>query len=142
MEIRALQPGDEAAVVAAGHLFDEAPEAAATARFLNEAGHHLLVAYEEGQPAGFISGVEMTHPDKGTEMFIYELGVDEAFRRRGIGTALVAALRRTALDRGCYGMWVLVDADNVAGLATYANVDGAEREEPLLLTWELDGRSA
>ena len=27
----------------------------------------------------------MCHPDKGTEMLLYELGVDESYRRRGIG---------------------------------------------------------
>ncbi len=32
-----------------------------------------------------VSGVELTHPDKGTEMFLYELGVAERFRGRGIG---------------------------------------------------------
>ena len=44
------------------------------------------------RPVGMISGVETTHPDKGTEMFLYELGVDEDARRRGVATALVNAL--------------------------------------------------
>src|SRR5688500_17224144 len=112
MELRVLGPGDERAVVEAASLFDDAPLAATTARFLDDPLHHLIVAYEEGTPAGFVSGVEMTHPDKGTEMFLYELGVDEAYRRRGIGKALVSALRDLAIERGCYGMWVLTDADN------------------------------
>ncbi|HZE00492.1 MAG TPA: GNAT family N-acetyltransferase, partial [Pseudonocardiaceae bacterium] len=53
-------------------------------------------------------------PDKGTEMFLYELGVDDRFRRRGIGKALVAALAELARESGCYGMWVLTDSDNWA----------------------------
>ena len=61
----------------------------------------------------------MTHPDKGTEMFLYELAVDEAWRRRGIGTGLVEALAETARAAGCYGMWVVTDEDNAAARATY-----------------------
>ena len=125
MDIRALGPGDDAAVAAAGHLFDRRPDPAATARFLAEPGHHLLVAYDaDRQPVGFISGVETTHPDKGTEMFLYELAVDEPARRRGFGRALVEALATLARERGCYGMWVLTDDGNVAALATYETAGG------------------
>ena len=45
-------------------------------------------------------------------MFLYELGVDEPVRRRGIGSSLVEALAELARERGCYGMWVLTDEDN------------------------------
>ncbi|MGE0227291.1 MAG: GNAT family N-acetyltransferase [Dehalococcoidia bacterium] len=134
-DVRKLGPGDEGQVSRAGHLFDKVPRAEATARFLRETNHHLLIAYEGHEPAGFVSGVEVTHPDKGTEMLIYELGVDEAFRRRGIATALLAALRELAIERGCYGMWVLHDDDNDAARATYANVTGADEERPVLLNW-------
>ena len=66
MEIRALGPGDDEAVAAAQHLFDGPARADATARFLGEPGSQLLVGYVDGEPAGFVSGVEVTHPDKGT----------------------------------------------------------------------------
>jgi ribosomal protein S18 acetylase RimI-like enzyme len=87
VHIRVLRPGDDGLVAAASHLFDGPARADATARFLAEGGHHLLVAYEDEHAVGFVSGVEVTHPDKGTEMFLYELAVDEPFRRRGIGRA-------------------------------------------------------
>ena len=67
-------------------------------------------------------------------MFLYELAVDEPFRRRGIGRQLVTALADLAVGRGCYGMWVGVDAgDNAAAVATYrsAGAEGAGQRAPL-----------
>jgi ribosomal protein S18 acetylase RimI-like enzyme len=138
MEIRTLGPADAEAVVAASDLFDGPVAERIAQRFLDSEGHHLLVAYEDEQPVGFISGVEMTHPDKGTEMFLYELGVSEAFRRRRIGTALVMTLRQTAIDNGCYGMWVLTDVDNVAALATYAGTRASERSTHVMVSWNFE----
>ncbi|MBT2472263.1 GNAT family N-acetyltransferase [Streptomyces sp. ISL-66] len=88
-------------------------------RFLDAPGHLMLIAYVDAVPAGMVSGIEMSHPDKGTEMCLYELSVDEGYRRRGIGRALTLALAAEAEARGCYGMWVGVDTDNEAALATY-----------------------
>jgi ribosomal protein S18 acetylase RimI-like enzyme len=135
VEIRSLGPGDEAQVVAASHLFDGAANEAATRRFLAEAGRHLLIAYVDGHPAGFVSGVEMTHPDKGTEMFLYELGVEEGFRRRGLGRGLVERLRELARERGCYGMWVLTDDNNRAALATYEGSGASPERGQVVLVW-------
>ena len=117
---------DPADVHAAAALFDDAPRLDATERFLSEPGHDLLIAYVGDQPVGFVTGVEMVHPDKGTEMFLYELGVDEAHRRQGIGRALVTALATLARERDCYGMWVLTDDDNAAAVAAYRAAGGAE----------------
>jgi len=116
-EIRRSTTVDE--LVAASHLFDTPSKPEWAQRFLADPGHHLLLAYVDGQPAGFVSGIEMTHPDKGTEMFLYELGVDEGYRNRGIGRALVKALGELARQQGCYGMWVLTDRGNPAALKTY-----------------------
>lgn len=142
-EVRRLGPADEHAVLAAGSLFDAPPDAAATRRFLREPGHHLLLAYDGPGPAlGFVSGVETTHPDKGTEMFLYELAVDEPARRQGVGRALVEALAALAEERGCYAMWVLTDTDNVAAGVTYERAGGVRTSPPqLMLEWELGGSS-
>ena len=136
--IRAIQAGDGAAIVAAGDLFDALPERVASDRFLSTPGHHLLIAYEDDQPAGFVSGVELSHPDKGTEMFLYELAVAEPFQRRGIGKALVNALLEIARERACYDMWVLTDADNEAALATYRTTGTTAESSHVMLTWDIN----
>ena len=135
MRIQHLGTADAALVVSAGELFDSPPDQETSARFLAAPGHHLFIAYEGDRPVGFVSGVEMTHPDKGTEMFLYELAVHEDFRRRGIGRALVETLFRLGRDLGCYGMWVLTDADNEAARATYGRAGGREDGEHLMFSW-------
>jgi ribosomal protein S18 acetylase RimI-like enzyme len=138
VEIVRMGPGDDGRVTEAADLFDAAPLPAALARFLADPTHHLLIAYSGGTPAGFVSGVEVTHPDKGTEMFLYELAVDPNHRHHGIGTALVRALADLAREKGCYGMWVLVDDENAAAAATYRKADGDVESQPLMFAWRFE----
>ena len=99
------------------------------------AGHSLAGVTVTLTSDRLISGVETTHPDKGTEMFLYELGVAEEHRRQGIGRALVVALADLARGRGCYGMWVGVDVDNDAAQATYLAGGADEGEDFVLQSW-------
>jgi ribosomal protein S18 acetylase RimI-like enzyme len=135
MDIRVVRPGDAGLVAAASHLFDGPAQPDATDRFLAQDGHHLLLAYEEARAVGFVSGVEVTHPDKGTEMFLYELAVDEPFRRRGIARALVEGLANIAREAGCYGMWVVTDDDNDAARATYEGTGAVSETEQVVEVW-------
>lgn len=48
--------------------------------------------------------------------------VDPALRRRGLGTAVMAALARRALDEGASAAWLQVEADNAAARALYAGM--------------------
>src|SRR5712692_7328954 len=102
MRIKRLGPGDEGKLAEAAYLFDEPMHPGAVQRFFTDPNHHLLVAYSDDEPLGFISGLEMTHPDKGTEMFVYELSVGAPHRRQGVGSALVEALKELAREKGCY----------------------------------------
>jgi len=140
MDMRRLGRGDERALEQVGPCFDGPVQAAAATRFLDTEGHHILVAYDGETVAGFVTGVEMTHPDKGTEMFLYELGVAPTFRGRGYGTALVQALAGLARERQCYGMWVLTADDNGAALATYAAAGATRESAPVMLSWTFNRR--
>lgn len=136
MEIRRATTAAE--VAAAEHLFDHPVRPEGTERFLTAAGHHLFLAYDDAgtAPVGFVSGVETIHPDKGTEMFLYELAVAESHRRRGIGRALVARLAALGRERGCYGMWVLVDTGNDVALAAYRSAGGKGDGTCSVVTWD------
>jgi ribosomal protein S18 acetylase RimI-like enzyme len=134
MEIRrATTPAEVAAVE---HLFDNPVRPEWAERFLTAEGHHLLPAYADGAVAGFVSGVETVHPDKGTEMFLYEPAVAEPFRRRGIGGALVERLAAPARERGCHGMWVGVDAGNDVALAAYRSAGGKGDGTCTVVSWD------
>ncbi|GAA3913222.1 GNAT family N-acetyltransferase [Streptomyces lacrimifluminis] len=130
-----------AELAAAEHLFDHPVRTEWAERFLSSTGHHLYLAYESADataPVGFVSGVETIHPDKGAEMLLYELGVAESHRRRGIGRALVRRLAGLGRELGCYGMWVLVDTDNDVALATYRSAGGKDDGVCAVVNWEFE----
>ncbi len=139
MKIVRLARGDEHVVLAGADLFDAPPREPWTPKFLSSEGHHLLLAVsEDDRPIGFVSGVETTHPDKGTEMLLYELSVHRAHRSRGVGRALVEALADLARGRGCYGMWVATEPDNAAALATYRAAGASPPEPSVAINWTFD----
>jgi ribosomal protein S18 acetylase RimI-like enzyme len=124
-------------LVAASHLFDGPVSPAGAAEFLARPGHVALLAVaDDGRPIGFVTGVETCHPDKGTEMFVYELGVDAASRRQGVARALLERLAGVARERGCYAMWTGTEDDNEPALATYRAI-GAELD-PTTVSVTLD----
>src|SRR5215475_864027 len=137
MDVR--RPTTVEEVVAASPLFDGPARPEWARRFLDAPAHHLLLAYVDDEPVGMITGVETTMPDKGTEMFLYELAVASAYQRRGIGRALVEALAAIAVEHGCYGMWVLTEPENVAALATYRSGGGTQTEHAAMFTWTFTG---
>jgi GNAT superfamily N-acetyltransferase len=77
------------------------------------------------------------HPDQGSELLLYELGVDASVRRRVGGRALAEALRALARPRGCYGMYTLADDDNTPAHATYASAGGRATSRPVMIDWDL-----
>ena len=117
-------------------LFDDPVDLDATRRFLADDANVLLVACADGEPAGFVTGTELSHPDKPVpEMFLNELAVHEAFRRRGIGRRLVEELWQLAQQRGCRGMWVLTDDDNVAANRVYLGAGGVRGAAERMYQW-------
>ena len=134
--IRRLGPEDSNVVLRAAHLFDDVPRREWTDRFLSGRDYVMFLAELDGEPVGFLTAVEIVHPDKDAELLIYELGVDEPMRRHGIGRRLVDAAIEHARQSELRGMWVPFEPDNAAALATYRAAGGAVPENASIINWD------
>lgn len=105
MNTRSARIGDAAAVAALVTQlgYDAAPAevAARLARLLARTDQTFIVAEQDGRLLGWVH-VELTeYVDSGTFAVIGGLVVDRAFRRQGIGAALMGEAESWARGRGC-----------------------------------------
>jgi len=124
LTIRRLGPGDLPLLLAAEGVFDDAVQPAMAQRFLAHPDHHLLAAIIAGAIVGFVSAVTYLHPDKPVDCWINDVGVADAFQRRGIGSRLVMATLAHAWSLGCKGAWVLTNSGNRAARGLYVACGG------------------
>ena len=57
-----------------------------------------------------------------SEMYIYDLAVDERHRRQGVATAMISELRNLAAARGVYVIFVQADHGDEAAIALYTKL--------------------
>lgn len=83
----------------------------------------ILVAEEDGCVLGYAicKLSENKNPAQGsyTTLYIDDLNVSAAARRKGVGTALLDACRSLAAERGCYNVTLNVWAFNEGAIAFY-----------------------
>jgi aminoglycoside 6'-N-acetyltransferase I len=112
IEIRLLGPEDEWVLAnVAPDVFDDPVDARATAAFLNDRRHRLVVAIDQDCVVGFVSAVIYLHPDKPRpDLWINEVGVAATHQRQGLGQRLIEELLAAAGAVGCSEAWVLTIA--------------------------------
>ena len=87
----------------------------------------FLVARWDGRPCGFLTAHRLQRFDRRrAEVLLYEIGVDDRFRRRGVGAALIAEVKRWAREVGADEVWVLTNTGNAAAMGLYASTGGEE----------------
>jgi ribosomal protein S18 acetylase RimI-like enzyme len=133
VRVQRARPDDEREVSRFQGAFDYEVIPAETRRFLSDERHLLLLGYVQDQPAGFVSAIEVFHPDKRSELFLNEIAVLEESRRRGVARALIDELKRAGRERGCVNMWVLTDEDNVAAMGLYRAAGGRWDGDPQVM---------
>ncbi len=140
VEIRLLQPGDEALFErAAAGVFDDPLVPAAGREFLHDPRHHLAAALDEGVLVGFVSAVHYGHPDKARpELWINEVSVAATHRERGIGQALLRAVLAAARGLGCAEAWVLTERGNAPAMRLYQSLGGVDAPDGIaMFTFQL-----
>src|SRR3712207_4435132 len=105
-------------------LFDEGTEwdAEQGRGFLGNPDNLFLIARWGERVCGFLTAHRLQRVDRRrAEVLLYEIGVDDPYRRRGVGTALIAAVQRWAKEVDADEVWVLTDTDNAAAKAFYSS---------------------
>lgn len=97
---------------------ERAPLPSAVARqFLGDANVLVWIAEEGAAVVGFLSCQLVRRRADAPELLLYEIGVREAHRRRGVGRALVDTMSTWMSAHAVAEVWVL--ADNNGAVAFY-----------------------
>lgn len=91
---------------------------------------HIITVVAETAEHGVVGGLTAYVLDKfeqdRREIYIYDLAVLEAHRRRGVGTGLITELRRIAAARDVYVIFVQADLEDGPAIALYASLGSRE----------------
>jgi aminoglycoside 3-N-acetyltransferase I len=129
--VRQLQASDvtlmNAMMTAFGKAFNEGdtytgarPGTPYLERLLGGSQLIALAALRGGAIVGGLVAYELQKFERErSEIYIYDLAVVEAHRRRGIATALIEKLKTLALERTVYAVFVQADREDAAAIAFY-----------------------
>jgi len=86
-----------------------------------------LVAIADGRVIGGLVAYELEKfEQQRSEIYIYDLAVEEAYRRRGIAEGLINLLREIARDRGAWVVYVQADYGDEPAIALYTKLGTRE----------------
>lgn len=136
-QIIRLDPSNTAILArVADDVFDDDVDPARVSAYLAAPGHMMVLAVAGGEVIGQACAVIHRHLDLPTELYIDNLGVTEAWRRRGIASRLLDELVAWGRNEGCEEAWVATEPDNEAAGALYAR-RGAEAVPVVMFEYEL-----
>ena len=112
-------------IAKAHHLFDGPLDLRATRRYLADPRNLFLMAWDGRIAVGFLRGTFLLQTRTSMpQFFLYEIGVANGARRRGVGTALVSTMLEYARAAGCEEAFVLTSPRNRAAVALYRSTGG------------------
>ena len=133
-DVRVLGVGDAASLRAMlsmfGRAFDELstytarqPDDEYLSRLLSSDTFVALAAISASEIIGGIAAYVLPKFEQPqSELYIYDLAVDVAHRRRGVATAMIARVQRLAAERGVYVIFVQADRGDEAAIALYTKL--------------------
>ncbi len=137
MKNKLLSSGDEKLLEASEHgVFDHDIQPDLGSQFLSDPRHHIAVAIEDSIIVGFASAVNYIHPDKPDELWINEVAVAKAFRRKGIADTLLKLLFQCGRGLGFRQAWVLANESNIPAHKLYSKLGGVPKKQ-IMYSFEL-----
>jgi aminoglycoside 3-N-acetyltransferase I len=87
----------------------------------------VVTATQEGEVVGGLAAYVLEKFERErSEVYIYDLAVAEAHRRKGVATALIRELQRVAAGRGAYVIFVQADPGDDPAIALYESLGTRE----------------
>lgn len=132
--VRALTPDDEpllrdmldvfGTAFAEPHNYSAQQPDAAYLRELLSSRNFIAVAAIAGQKVlGGLTAYVLPKPEQDRrEIYIHDLAVDAAHRRRGVASALIRELRHIAHERGAHVLFIQAERDDVGPVALYGSL--------------------
>jgi aminoglycoside 6'-N-acetyltransferase I len=138
IEIRRLTLADAALFDRiADDVFDHAIDRDRLAAFLATPGHYFIAALADGRMIGQLAAVLHRHPDRRPiELYVDELAVAPAWRRRGIARRMLDAAFALGRELGCEELWVATEPDNLPARGLY-ETRGAPAEPVVMYVFRL-----
>jgi ribosomal protein S18 acetylase RimI-like enzyme len=140
MHLKRLGPGDEEEVLNAPHLLDEPADPTVVRNYLADDRNVFLLAIEDDHAVGFLRGTALSQlKSDRKQMFLYEIGVDLPFRRRGVGSELVRWLIEHSRSGGFEEIFVFTDPSNDAAVNLYRSTGAVtETSADRMYVYQLD----
>jgi aminoglycoside 3-N-acetyltransferase I len=89
-------------------------------KFLSRPENVLIVAEQKGMPKGFLLAYMLDRVDRDQKMVcLYEIGVSESHRRRGIARAMIESLKLLCKQENAMKAWVITNRSNMAAVRLY-----------------------
>jgi aminoglycoside 3-N-acetyltransferase I len=99
------------------------PDAAYLAKLLAKDDVFVIAAVAQGKVVGGLVAYELQKIEQQrSEIYIYDLAVDEVHRRQGIATALIEALQPLARACGAWAIYVQADYGDDPAIALYTKL--------------------
>ena len=96
--------------------------------YLANESNWLVVALVDDLVVGQCMAVILQTPDKGSEIFLNEIGTGDDWRRQGIAESLMQALFKRADDAGIDEIWLGTEPDNVPARGLYKKHAATEED--------------
>jgi aminoglycoside 3-N-acetyltransferase I len=117
-----------------GRAFDDAdsyqgamPSDAYVRDYLHNSGNIFLAAAEGEAVIGAMAAYVLQKFERErSEIYIYDLAVDEGHRRKGVATALIERLKVVARERGAYVIYVQADYGDDPAINLYTKLGTRE----------------
>jgi len=103
------------------------PSDAYLAKLLGRPHFIALAALDGDEVIGGLAAYQLEKFERArSEIYLYDLAVREAHRRKGVATALIRALQEIAKERGAYLIYVQADTGDGPAIALYESLGTRE----------------